>query len=125
MRPRFFATLLLVVGVAGCHPSRPVVDTGTRPDVGGAIAGRVTANDGTTALSARKVTAVNESTGARFEVSTATNGGYTVRVPPGMYRIEVELRRGETLTTEPSPTDVEAGDLDAGRDFVVAVTAAR
>jgi hypothetical protein len=89
--------------------------------VGGSIAGRVTANDGATALGARKVTAVNESTGARFDVSTAANGGYTVRVPPGTYRLEVELRQGETVASEPASTEVAPGDLDAGRDFVVAV----
>src|SRR5688572_3405166 len=125
MRLRFFCTLLLATVVAACHPSRPVVDTGVRPDVGGSIAGRVTANDGATALGARKVTAVNESTGARFDVSTASNGGYTVRVPPGMYRLEVELRAGETLATVPDSTEVEVGDLDAGRDFVVSLAARR
>ena len=106
--------------LAGCAATGPAYDPGPRPDVGGSIAGRVSANDGTTALSARKVTAINMSTGARYDVSTASNGGYTVRVPPGMYKLEVELRSGETLTTQPESTEVDTGDLDAGRDFVVA-----
>ena len=105
----------------GCHPGVPVIDTGPKPDVGGSISGRVVTGDGASALSARKVTAVNMATGARFDVSTATNGGYTVRVPPGMYKLEVELRDGETLATGPESTDVAVGDLDAGRDFVVTV----
>jgi len=108
-----------------CHPGVPVIDTGPKPEVGGSISGRVVANDGATALSARKVTAVNTSTGARFDVSTATNGGYTVKVPPGTYKLEVELRAGETLATVPDSTEVGVGDLDAGRDFVVSVTARR
>ena len=108
-----------------CHPGVPVIDTGQKPDVGGSISGRVVASDGVTALSARKVTAVNISTGARFDVSTATNGGYTVRVPPGMYKLEVELRAGEALATVPDSTEVGAGDLDAGRDFVLSVAARR
>jgi hypothetical protein len=116
---------VLPVGVLcvslGCLPGGPVVDTGTEPNVGGSIAGRVTASDGATALGARKVTAVNVSSGERHEVSTATNGGYTVRVPPGTYSLEVELRPGETLATRPDSTQVDVGDLDAGRDFVVAV----
>ena len=117
----FCASMLL----AGCGATGPAYDPGPRPDVGGSIAGRVSANDGTTALSARKVTAVNEATGARYDVSTASNGGYTVRVPVGVYRLEVELRPGERLTTQPGSTDVDTGDLDAGRDFIVAVGAQR
>lgn len=105
----------------GCHPGRPVLDTGPKPDVGGSISGMVTTNDGATALGARKVTAINTATGARFDVSTTTTGGYTVRVPRGTYRLEVELRSGEALATQPDPTEVDAGDLDAGRNFVVAV----
>jgi hypothetical protein len=107
--------------LAGCATTGPAYDPGPRPDVGGSIAGRVSANDGATALGARKVTAINVSTGARYDVSTASNGGYTVRVPPGMYKLEVELRSGETLTTQPESTEVDTGDLDAGRDFVVTV----
>jgi hypothetical protein len=113
------ATALLLS--LGCHPSRPVLDPGPKPDVGGSISGTVTANDGATALGARKVSAINTATGARFDVSTTTTGGYTVRVPRGTYRLEVELRSGEALATQPDPTEVDAGDLDAGRNFVVAV----
>ena len=105
----------------GCHPNRPVLDPGPAADVGGSISGTVTANDGATALGARKVTAINTATGARFDVSTTTTGGYTVRVPKGTYRLEVELRSGEALATQPDATEVDAGDLDAGRNFVVAV----
>ena len=105
----------------GCHPSRPILDAGSKPDVGGSISGTVTANNGALALGARKVTAVDTQTGARFDVSTTTTGGYTVRVPSGTYRLEVELRSGETLATQPDATEVDPGDLDAGRNFIVAV----
>jgi hypothetical protein len=104
----------------GCHPSRPILDTGPKPDVGGSISGTVTTNNGALPLGARKVTAVDTQTGARFDVSTTTTGGYTVRVPKGTYRLEVELRSGETLATQPDATEVDAGDLDAGRNFIVA-----
>jgi len=105
----------------GCHPNRPVLDPGPKADVGGSISGTVTANDGATGLGARKVTAIDTATGARFDVSTTTTGGYTVRVPKGTYRLEVELRGGERLSTQPDATEVDAGDLDAGRNFVLAV----
>lgn len=86
------AVLCASMLLAACAATGPAYDPGPRPDVGGAIAGRVSTNDGATALGGRKVTAVNLSTGARYDVSTATNGGYTVRLPVGMYRLEVELK---------------------------------
>ena len=106
--------------IAGCAPRGPVVDTGARPTgVGGTIAGTVRGTAETTALSGRKVTAVNESTNARFETSTGTSGAYTLKVPAGTYRLEVELRSGESLDVRPEPTDVGVGDIDSARDFVV------
>ena len=104
-----------------CHPNRPVVDTGPRPNVGGTISGTVT--DGNTPLGGRKVTAVDVEKGERFDTSTTATGGYTVRVPSGRYRMELEVRAGEMLGTTPDPTDVDPGDLDAGRDFVVLAAA--
>jgi Carboxypeptidase regulatory-like domain len=104
-----------------CHPSRPVIDPGPKSNVGGTISGSV--GDGTNPLAGRKITAVNVGTGARFDTSSTATGGYTVRVPAGTYRLEFELRPGETLATSPRPTEVDAGDLDAGRDFVVTVAA--
>jgi hypothetical protein len=112
-----FATL---VAIAGCAPRGPVVDTGARPEgVGGTIAGSVRTVAETTALSGRKVTATNQSTNARFETSTGTSGGYSLKVPTGTYRLDVELRTGETLDTRPDATDVGVGDIDSARDFVI------
>jgi hypothetical protein len=117
---RINAILLTSALAMGCGPARPVIDTGNRPaGVGGTISGIVRASDGVTVLSARKVTAIDVANGARFETSTATNGGYTVKVPGGTYRIELELRPGETVVSGPESTQVNVGDLDAGRDFVV------
>ena len=103
-----------------CHPNRPVVDPGTRPDVDGTISGMVTAT-GSAPLSGRKVTAINTATGAKVEAATTSTGGYTMRVPAGTYRLEMELRAGEKLTISPEPTEVDPGDLDAGRDFTLAL----
>ncbi|MBI2188592.1 MAG: carboxypeptidase regulatory-like domain-containing protein [Acidobacteria bacterium] len=119
MNLRTSCTAIAVLLSLACHPSRPVVDPGPRPDVGGSISGIVSASDGSP-LGARKVVAVNTATGARVEASSTATGGYTMRVPPGTYRLEVETRPGETLAVTPDPTEVDPGDLDAGRNFVVA-----
>ena len=117
-----FATVLAVILLSiGCGPRGPILGTADRPPgVGGTISGSVTAEDGTTALSARKITAVNTETGARFDTSTATNGGYTIKVPKGKYRMELELRAGETIAKQPGQVEITIGDLDASENFIVA-----
>jgi len=113
--------LALAFGVllaAACHPG-PVVDTGPEAKgVGGTIAG-IVSTDTKAPLQGRKVTAVNTATNARFEATTATNGGYTIQVPEGTYRLEVELRPGETVATQPDETRVNRSDLDPQRHFVI------
>jgi hypothetical protein len=119
--------LLYIAGVALLSTAcvthgRAVLDpTPNVEGVGGTIAGAVRASGDTSPLLGRKVTATNEQTGATFFVSTATNGGYTMKVPAGKYRLEVELRPGESLESRPEPTDVNVGDLDPDRDFVLTV----
>jgi hypothetical protein len=81
--------------------------------------------DGTAPLAGRKITAVNVGTGARFDTSSTSTGGYTVQVPAGTYRLECELMKGEALATSPQPTEVDPGDLDAGRNFRVTVAVSR
>jgi hypothetical protein len=110
---------LLLLSVA-CLPRGPVVDAGEKPsNVGGTIAGMVLGGEGRTPMPSRKVAAINTMSGARFEVSTATNGGYTIKVPPGTYRLEVETRPNEVVVTQPDPTEVNPSDVDADRDFVL------
>lgn len=116
---RAIAVVALLLSVA-CHPG-PVLGSGAKPPgVGGTIAGTVRASDNTTPLSARKVTAINTETGARFDVATAANGGYTIQVPAGTYRLEVEVRNGEAVRTQPDTTKINVGDLDPDRNFVIA-----
>jgi hypothetical protein len=101
-----------------CHP-KPIVDTGSKPAaIGGTIAGLVS-TDGNVALAGRKVTAIETATGTRYEATTATNGGYTIQVPEGTYRLEVQLRDGERVSKQPDETRVNKSDLDSGRDFVI------
>ena len=113
------ASAVLLLSVS-CVPRGPIVDTGDKPpNVGGTIAGAVLAGDARTPLPSRKVAAVNTMSGARFEASTAANGGYTIKVPPGTYRLEVETRPNEVVVTQPEPTEVNPSDLDTDRDFVL------
>jgi len=105
---------------AACHPGS-VIDPDPKPSVGGTIAGVV--RSGTNPVIGRKVTAVNVATGVTFEAMTGENGGYTIKVPEGTYRIDVETRAGETISKRPDQTRVDNSDLDSGRDFEVAAGA--
>jgi hypothetical protein len=123
MQLRVMATALAIAFGLACHPG-PIIDTGPQPPPpGGTISGIVRASAGSMPLSGRKVTVTNVTTGRRYEVSTATNGGYTVKVEEGTYRLEVELRANETLASAPRDTEVNRGDLDSDRDFSVSVNA--
>ena len=114
--------LQIVLGVAlltslACHPG-PVVDTGPKPEgVGGTVAG-IVSTDKNAAVTGRKVAAV-DAAGKRYEVTTGANGGYTIKVPEGTYRFEVELKPGEKVTKQPAETKIGKGDLDTKRDFVI------
>lgn len=112
--------LALVGGLsAACHPG-PVIDTNPNR-VGGTIAGIVTTADSTVAVPGRTVTAIEVANGSRFDATTAANGGYTIKVPEGTYRIEIELRGSESLAKRPDQTKINNGDLDPHRDFVITI----
>ena len=115
-----FGCLVLVLGASACAINQPVTGTGDRSvATSGTVAGLVSTDSGKTPVTGRKVTATNTTTNAHFDTTTATNGGYTLKVPAGRYSLEVELRAGERLEKRPEPTDVGAGDLDSARDFVI------
>jgi hypothetical protein len=116
-------TVVLTLTLAACAAARgPVIGKGTQAgDVGGTISGIARTSEGEVPLVARKVTAIEVSTGAKYESSTASNGGYTMKVPKGRYRLELELRPGESLVRQPEETQIDTSDMDAGRDFLVTV----
>src|SRR5436190_187686 len=96
---RTAAMAILAATVACSMPRGPIAGTAEKPPgVGGTIAGNVTATTSTVPLAGRRVTAIDVATGARHEVSTSETGGYTIQVPKGVYRLEVELRAGERVS---------------------------
>ena len=113
-----FAALTAACGAGPMGRPGPVVNT-QPAKVGGTIAGIVKTADNTVAVPGRKVSVIEVKTGARHETTTATNGGYTIQVPEGTYRFEIELRPGETLARQPEQTHVGNSDLDTTRDFVI------
>ena len=119
MNARLALMILALVICAACHPG-PVIDPGPKNPVGGTIAG-IVSSDSKIALPTRKVTAINTQTGTRYEATTGVNGGYTIQVPQGTYRLEVEVREGEAIAKHPGETKINRSDLDTRRDFVITV----
>lgn len=125
MRRLAWIAAILVVAVAGaagvaCRRGVPVLDAGQKPPTtDGTISGRLTTEKDSSRLVARRVEAVNMSTGERRAVSTSTNGGFTIKVPPGKYRLEVELRPGEGIAKAPDTIDINASDMDDDIEIVI------
>ena len=118
MRLFFILAVVSAVAASACHPG-PVINTGPQP-VGGTIAG-IVSTDSKIPVPSRKVTAVNTESGAKFEATTGANGGYTIQVPQGTYRLELELKPGETIVKHPGDTKINRSDLDPQRHFVISV----
>jgi hypothetical protein len=109
--------LMLSSGCAARH-GRPIVGGSTVPNPTGTISGNVTTTGGTP-LEGRRVSAINMATEAHFDATTASNGGYTIKVPPGRYRLELELRGGDQIARQPEQTNVNVGDVDDSLNFVI------
>jgi Carboxypeptidase regulatory-like domain len=107
--------LFTVLAAAACHPG-PVLTP--KADVGGTIAG-IVSTEGNAPVPGRKVTAVDVATGMRYDATTGPNGGYTIKVPQGTYRLELELRRGEVVVKQPPETRIQKSDLDPRLDFTI------
>jgi hypothetical protein len=110
--------LMMLSGGCAARHGRPLVGGSTVPNPTGTISGNVTSITGTP-LEGRRVSAIDMATERHYDATTSKGGGYTIQVPPGRYRLEVELRGGDQLTKQPEQTNVNIGDLDESLNFVV------
>jgi len=109
-----------VFGIAACHGG-PVIDLSTKPaEADGTISGIVRGPEGTTPVEGRAVEVVNVETGERQRATTNNTGGFTFKVKPGNYRVELTVLDGETVTKKPDVIHVNRSDVDAHADFVLA-----
>jgi Carboxypeptidase regulatory-like domain len=111
-------SLVLSSGCVAARHGRPIVGGSVVPNPTGTISGTVTTSAGTP-LEGRRVSAIDMTTEQHYEATTAQNGGYTIKVPTGRYRLEVELRGGDQVAQQPEQTHVNVGDVDAQMNFVI------
>jgi Carboxypeptidase regulatory-like domain len=112
--------LLALLFAGGCRRGVPVVDLGPKPVAAlGTLTGIVRGPEGTSPLAGRTVEIVNTATGERRSAQTTDNGGFTIQLPAGKYRLELPLRPGETIVKRPGIIDLGRGDIDSHIEFVV------
>jgi hypothetical protein len=116
--PALFCVVLMLSGACAARHGRPIIGGTVVPNPSGTIAGHVRTSGGTP-LDGRRVSAIGVVTAMRYETTTGSDGGYTIKVPEGTYRLEVELRGGDQLARQPKETKITLGDLDEGLDFVI------
>jgi hypothetical protein len=111
---------------AGCRRGVPVIDTNPEPaGADGTISGRVTGLADAARLAGRRVDAIELTTGRKVGVSTSSMGAFSIKVPPGKYRLVVELRDGEALASSPGPIEINKSDLDHDIELVVTAVVSR
>jgi hypothetical protein len=116
----FLAGVVVMALMAGCRRGMPVIDTTPGPaQADGTISGTVRGPEGTSPVEGRAVDVINADTGDRHRAVTNNAGGYTVKVPPGRYRVELTLLEGEVLVKKPGVIQVNRSDVDAHADFVI------
>jgi hypothetical protein len=111
---------LLALLSVGCRQGIPVIDPS--PGVAqahGTISGTVRGPQGTSPIEGRLVEVVNVDTGERQRATTSNVGGFTFKVPPGKYRVQVALQDGETIVKGPGVMNVNRSDVDAHADFII------
>jgi Carboxypeptidase regulatory-like domain len=114
------AIVLAVVSIVACRRGGPVIGPGERPPTqDGTISGTVRGPEGTTSIVGRQVEVINVDTGERQRTQTNDAGGFTFKVKPGKYRVEVAVLSGESVIKRPGVMQVNRSDVDAHADFIL------
>lgn len=113
--------LAALLAAGGCRTGQPIYDSSHHdPETPGTIGGILRAGIGGDPVAGRVVVAVSLSDAAqRFSATTNVTGGFSIKVPPGHYRLEVDLREGERVLRSPGIIDIDKSDLDANREIVI------
>jgi carboxypeptidase family protein len=113
-------TVLVFLTLVGCRRSMPV-DTAPQAaaPADGMLRGTIRGSAGSIPVDGRTVEVVNVTTGQRQHVTTGDTGGFSMRLTPGKYRVDLVLRGGESVVQRPGIIELDSSDPDARADFVV------
>lgn len=114
------AAMAVLLSVQGCRRTVPILDNTPRPDqADGTISGTVRGPQGSSPIEGRTVEVINVATGERHRATTSNTGGFTLKLAPGKYRVELALLQGEKLVKRPGIITLDRSDVDAYADFVI------
>jgi hypothetical protein len=113
------AALIALALVTGCKTGQPIGAAKMGDKTTPGTIGGIVKNPGGEPVTGRTVTAVEVATRQRYTAVSTSNGGFSISVPPGEYRLEVELREGERVIQDPGTMRIHRSDLDANRDLVI------
>jgi hypothetical protein len=113
------SAVLVLMAVPACRMWQPVgVRSSGDMTTPGTIGGILSAVGGER-LAGREVRAVHIGGADKYSAVTNVTGGFTIKVPPGEYRLEIDLREGEKIVRSPGTIHINKSDLDANLEIVV------
>jgi hypothetical protein len=114
------AMAMAFISVASCRRGTPILNPGEASlATDGTISGTVRGPEGTSSIVGRQVEVINVDSGERQQTTTNNAGGFTFKVKPGKYRVEVALQSGESVLKQPGVMHVNKSDVDAHADFII------
>lgn len=119
----FIIGAAVLISIGACRSGVPVLDTSAKPtQADGTISGTVRGPEGTSPIENREVAVINVDTGERQRATTNPAGGFSFKLKPGKYRVEIALLQGEALVKKPGIIQLNRSDVDAHADFVIGVS---
>ena len=112
------AVLALLAGPA-CRSGQPLLVSAEGDKTTPGTIGGILSAVGGDRLANRGVHAVQAGTSQRFSAVTNVTGGFSIKVPPGEYHLEVDLQPGEHIVKDPGRIHINKSDLDANLEIVV------
>jgi hypothetical protein len=111
--------VLVLLNAPACRSGQPLLVSATGDKTTPGTIGGIVSAVGGDRLAGRGVHAVQVRTSQRFSATTNVTGGFSIKVPPGEYRLEVDLQPGEKVVRDPGVVHINKSDLDANLEIVV------
>ena len=111
--------LLVLAAGPGCRLGQPILVSSTGDKTTPGTIGGILSAVGGERLAGRGVHAIPVGGSERYSAVTSVTGGFSIKVPPGEYRLEVDLREGEKVVRSPGVININRSDLDANLEIVV------
>jgi hypothetical protein len=108
----------LLAGLA-CRAGRPLINTTPADQTTPGTIGGILKDTTGQPLASRTVHAVDVATSRKYSATTNVTGGFSIQVPPGKYRLQVDLLEGERVARDPGEIDINKSDLDANLEVVI------